>query len=51
MTTQKSNNMNKKKHDPYKDVKLNQTERFIEFIGVAFAAGMILFFFLKTLFF
>ncbi len=43
--------MKKKNQDPYKDVKLDQKERFIEYITVGFAAVMILFFFLKTLFF
>ncbi len=43
--------MRKKDHDPYKDIKLDQKDRFIEFITIVFAAGMILFFFLKTLFF
>jgi len=43
--------MKEKEQDPYKDIKLDQKERFIEFAAVGFATAMILYFFFKTLFF
>jgi hypothetical protein len=39
-----------KNTDPYKEVKLSEKERIVEFLAVAVAAGMILFFFVKILF-
>jgi len=43
--------MRKKDIDPYKKIELSQLEKAIEYIGVGIAGGMILFFFLKVLFF
>ena len=43
--------MRKNEIDPYEQVELSQLEKLMEYAGVGIAGGMIIFFFLKVLFF